>query len=121
MEALNKMSWATKSPIFKDVSEISNICALSREERMKDDHSIKVYRDNLRLYEDEYEIGYIEGFKEGYIEGFKEGYIEGFMEGMEKGAREKTFSIAKEMKIFKLDKTVIVKATGLTIEEIKDL
>lgn len=113
MEALNKMSWATKSPIFKDVSEISNICALSREERMKDDNSIKVYRDNLRLYEDEYEIGYIEGFKEGYIEGF--------MEGMEKGAREKTFSIAKEMKIFKLDKTVIVKATGLTIEEIKDL
>ena len=113
MEALNKMLWATKSPIFKDVSEISNICALSREERMKDDHSIKVYRDNLRLYEDEYEIGYIEGFKEGYIEGF--------MEGMEKGAREKTFSIAKEMKILKLDKTVIVKATGLTLEEIKDL
>ena len=30
-------------------------------------------------------------------------------------------SIAKEMKILKLDKTVIVKATGLTLEEIKDL
>ena len=32
MEALNKLPWATKSPIFKKVSEISDISALSREE-----------------------------------------------------------------------------------------
>ena len=41
MEALNKLPWAAKSPIFKKVSEISDISALSREERMKYDHAIK--------------------------------------------------------------------------------
>ena len=35
MEALNKLPWAAKSPIFKKVSEISDISALSREERIK--------------------------------------------------------------------------------------
>ena len=39
MEALNKLPWAAKSPIFKKVSEISDISALSREERMKYDHA----------------------------------------------------------------------------------
>ena len=43
MEALNKLPWAAKSPIFKKVSEISDISALSREERIKYDHAIKRY------------------------------------------------------------------------------
>ena len=109
MEALNKLPWAAKSPIFKKVSEISDISALSREERIKYYHAIKVYRDNLCLYEDEYEVGYMKGFMEGY------------KEGVEIGAREKTLSIAKEIKKLNLDTTVIVKATGLRIDEIKDL
>ena len=82
MEALNKLPWAAKSPIFKKESEISDISALSREERIKYDHAIKVYRDNLCVYEDAIESGLKEGFKKG----------------MEKGAREKALSIAKEMK-----------------------
>ena len=82
MEALNELPWAAKSPIFKKVSEISDISALSREERIKYDHAIKVYRDNLCVYEDAIESGLKEGFKKG----------------MEKGAREKALSIAKEMK-----------------------
>lgn len=57
MEALNKVPWAAKSPKFKKVSEISDICALSKEERIKYEHTIKAYRDNLSMYEHEYEIG----------------------------------------------------------------
>ena len=41
METLNKLPWA-KSPIFKKVSEISDISALSREERINYDHAKKV-------------------------------------------------------------------------------
>ena len=82
MEALNKLPWAAKSPIFKKVSEISDISALSREERIKYDYAIKAYCDNLCVYEDAIESGLKEGFKKG----------------MEKGAREKALSIAKEMK-----------------------
>lgn len=108
METLNKLPWA-KSPIFKKVSEISDISALSREERINYDHAKKVYRDNLCVYESEYVIGVMEGF------------MEGFKKGMEKGAREKALSIAKEMKKYNTDISFIVKITGLTIEEIKDL
>ena len=57
MEALNKVPWAAKSPIFKKVSEISDISALSKEERIKYEHTIKAYCDNLSVYEHEYEIG----------------------------------------------------------------
>ena len=105
MEALNKLSWAAKSPIFKKVSEISDISALSREERIKYDHAIKVYRDNLCVYEDAIESGLKEGFKKG----------------MEKGVREKALSIAKDMKKYNTDISFIIKITGLTIEEIKGL
>ena len=35
MEALNKVHGAAKSPIFKNVSEISDISALRIDERMK--------------------------------------------------------------------------------------
>ena len=105
MEALNKLPWAAKSPIFKKVSEISDISALSREERIKYDHAIKVYRDNLCVYEDAIESGLKEGFKKG----------------MEKGAREKALSIAKDMKKYNTDISFIIKITGLTIEEIKGL
>ena len=40
MEALNnKVPWAAKSPIFKKVSEIIDIRALSKEERIKYEHT----------------------------------------------------------------------------------
>ena len=109
MEALNKLPWAAKSPIFKKVSEIGDISALSREERIKYDHAIKVYRDNLCVYEDAIESGLKEGFKKG---------IE---KSMEKGARKKALSIAKDMKKYNTDISFIIKITGLTIEEIKGL
>ena len=116
MEALNKLPWA-KSPIFKKVSEISDISALSREERIKYDHAIKVYRDNLCVYEDAIESGLKEGFKKGMEKGIEKG-----MEiVMEKGAREKTLSIAKDMKKYNTDISFIIKITGLTIEEINNI
>ena len=105
MEALNKLPWAAKSPIFKKVSEISDISALSREERMKYDHAIKVYRDNLCVYEAAVETGMEKGMEKA----------------MEKGAREKALSIAKEMKKYNTDISFIVKITGLTIEEVNNI
>ena len=117
MEALNKLPWAAKSPIFKKVSEISDISALSREERMKYDHAIKVYRDNLCVYEYAIESGLKEGFKKGMEKGMEKA----MEKGIEKGAREKALSIAKEMKKYNTDISFIVKITGLTIEEVNNI
>ena len=93
MEALNKLPWAAKSPIFKKVSEISDISALSREERMKYDHAIKVYRDNLCVYEAAVETG------------------------MEKGK----MITAKNLKSMGMSISDIHKATGLTADTIENL
>ena len=129
MEALNKLPWAAKSPIFQKVSEISDISALSKEERLKYDHAIKVYRDNLCVYRYAIESGLKEGMekgmekgmKEGMEKGMKEGMKEGMKKGIEEGAREKALSIAREMKKLNVDIAFIVKTTGLTIEDIESI
>ena len=109
MEALNKLPWAAKSPIFKKVSEISDISSLSKEERIKYDHAIKVYRDSLCTYEYAIETGLRKGREEGRIE------------GREEGERIKALSIAKEMKKLNMDIAIIMKTTGLTAEDINNI
>ena len=101
MEALNKLPWAAKSPIFKKVSEISDISSLSKEERIKYDHAIKVYRDSLCTYEYAIETG--------------------LRKGREEGERIKALSIAKEMKKLNMDIAIIMKTTGLTAEDINNI
>ena len=93
MEALNKLPWAAKSPIFKKVSEISDISALSREERLKYNHAIKTYRDNLSVYEAAVETG------------------------MEKGK----MITAKNLKSMGMSISDIHKATGLATDTIENL
>ena len=46
MEALNKVPWAAIIPIFKKVSEKSDICVLSKEERVKYIITPKIFRIN---------------------------------------------------------------------------
>ena len=43
MEALNRLPWVPKNPIFKRLSEIGEVSALSREERIKYDAAIRIY------------------------------------------------------------------------------
>ena len=66
MEALNnKVPWAAKSPKFKKVLEISDISALSKEERIKYKYTIKAYRDNLSVCDTNTRLAN-EGFMRGY-------------------------------------------------------
>ena len=113
MEALNKLPWAAKSPIFKKVSEISDISSLSKEERIKYDHAIKVYRDSLCTYEYAIETGLRKGMEEGLRKGMEK--------GIEKGERIKALSIAKEMKKLNMDISIIMKTTGLTPDDINNV
>ena len=54
-------------------------------------------------------------------EGIKEGKLEGIKEGMERGIKENSYSIAKTLKQMKMDDASISKATGLSIDEIRNL
>lgn len=60
-----------------------------------------------------------EGHEQGMKEGMKEGIKEGIKEGVKQGIKEGKILTAKELKKNGIDVEIIVKATGLTKEEIE--
>ena len=101
METLKRLPFKARKSVFEKLEKIVDIASLSKEERMKYDESIKVYRDNLVTLE----------FAEQ--KGRKEGREEGREEGKEETARNlKQMGVSLE---------IISKATGLSIEQIEAL
>ena len=86
---------------FKCISHITDISALSKEDRMKYDESIKIYRDNLAVM----------SFAE----------TNGMEKGRAEGKAEEKISIARRMKADGLPTEVIMKYTQLTKEDIEQL
>ena len=95
METLQRLPFKARKAVFKKLEEITDIASLSKEERMKYDESIKVYRDNLVTMA--YDIE----------------------KGMEIGRRQAKSETARNMKADGLLVDFIVKYTGLTAEEIE--
>ena len=62
-----------------------------------------------------------EGKLEGIKEGIKEGIEKGKLEGIKEGEENKAISIAKTLKQMNMDDASISKATGLSIEEVRNL
>lgn len=101
METLNRMPFKARKAVFEKLENIVDIAALSKEERIKYDESIKIYRDNLVTVE--YAV---------------------------QKAREETrietqaatsANIARNLKAMNMPVSSIAKATGLTEEEINKL
>ena len=93
MEALNRLPWAAKNSLFERLSQIADISALSKEERLKYDEGIRKYRDTLCVMEGQY------------------------AKGVEKGI----LMTAKKLKDLGLGISYIKEATGLSEEVIKQL
>ena len=91
------MPFKTRKAVFKKLEEITDIASLSKEERMKYDESIKVYRDNLVTRAAAIE----EGKKEANIATARNMKADGLADG--------------------LPIDLIVKYSGLTAEEIEAL
>ena len=76
-------------------------------------------------FEEGIKEGKIAGIREGKLEGIKEGVekgkLEGIKEGIETGEKNKTISMAKNMKSKNIDINLISEITGLSIEEIRKL
>ena len=109
MEILDRMPFKAYKAAFEKLEKITDIAALSKEDRMKYDESIKVYRDIKATLAFSRE------------EGRAEGRTEGIHIGMEKGRAEGMKEVAKKMKMLGLDSDIIIKSTGLTAEEISAL
>jgi len=101
MDTLSRLPFKARKAVFEKLEQIVDIAALSKEERMRYDESIKVYRDHLAT------IAYAK------TEGKEEGRAEGRAEAMLDTARN---LLAKG---FAPD--VIADVTGLSIDEVSAL
>ena len=106
MDTLNRMPWVAQNAVFQRLSEIAEVSAMTKEERIKYDHALKVYRDTLNAYNG--------AVQKGRAEGLAEGMEKGIEEGMEKGKVE----VARNMKASGMGLADIAKYTGLTEEQI---
>lgn len=89
---------------FMKVEDIVDIASMSKEDRIRYDESIKVYRDRLAIMEFERMKGKAEGIAEGMAQGIAQGKAEGMAEGKEE--------IARNLKQMGMDVQTIVQATG---------
>lgn len=101
MDTLQRMPFKLRKAVFQRLEDIVDIASLSKEDRIKYDESIKVYRDNL--------------VTEAYAlqKGRTEGRAEGFLEANLRNARA--------MKAKGLPMELIAEITGLSAQEINDL
>lgn len=97
MEALDRMPFKAQKPLFRKFEKIVDIAALSKEERMRYDKSIKNYRDTLAILD------------------FAE------QKGLKKGREEEKIQLARNMKAEGSSTEFIVKITGLPAEEVEKL
>lgn len=95
----------TTTPGLKEANEKLNYMRMSREERLAYEH----YLDSLRIEEDCLESAKLEGRAEGMIEGIAQGRVEARIE------------MAKNLKSMGIPPEVIMKAAGLTPDEINRL
>ena len=133
METLQRLPFKARNAVFKKLEEIVDIASMSKEERMRYDESIKVYRDQLAVMEFERNKGLAEGRAEGLAKGKAEGRAEGLAEGraeglakgkaegLAEGLSEGKESVARNLKRMGMDVETIVKATGLDPDVIEGL
>ena len=97
METLEKMPFEAQHKIFKRLAEIADSKTLTKEEQEKYDNSMMVMWDNYAVYKHAEEKGIEKGIEKGKIE------------------------VARNLLSLGLDIDKIVKATGLSEEDIKKL
>ena len=73
MSTFERMPFLARNAVFKKLSEIADISALSKDERDKYDESIKRMRDAISLMTTAKKEGREEGREEGRIEGERSG------------------------------------------------
>ncbi|OJV34309.1 MAG: hypothetical protein BGO29_08550 [Bacteroidales bacterium 36-12] len=117
MEALDRMPFKAYKPIFEKLEKIVDISALSKEDRLRYDRSIRNYRDTLATLS----FAKQEGLEKGLKKGLSKGRKEGREEGIEKGEKRKQIEIARNMKAKGFTSTNIMEITGLSEREVEKL
>ena len=99
------MPFKARKAVFEKLEQTVDIAAMSKEDRMKYDESIKVYRDQLVTMEYERQRGFTEGYAEGLAE----------------GEAEERLKNARGMKAAGIAPDLIAQITGLPLETVERL
>ena len=106
---------------LKVAKERLRVAGLSREERQAYDRHIDAVRVQWDVLTTAREEGWDDGMARGMEQGLARGMEQGLAKGMEQGKTEEKLAIARGMKADKVPIETIVKYTGLSAEEIKNL
>ena len=109
MDILERMPWLAQDAVFKRLASITELAALSKEDRQKYDESLRKYRDTISVMEGQYQ--------EGREKGIQEGREKGLQEGVQKSRIE----AARKMKAKNYAVEDIAEITGLSPKEIEAL
>lgn len=101
MEILQRMPFLAQDAVFKRLSEIAEVAALSKEERREYDESLKHYRDTIAVMHGQ--------------------YLEGMEKGMETGVKKEKRETVIRLQSLGLSVDQIAKGAGLTVEEVTQL
>ena len=119
--------------IFDKIFSTTEIAALSPEEMLVYEDSLKVSRDNYSILKTSREEGWSMGMEEGKVLGIEEGKVIGIEEGkvlgmeegkvigIEEGKNRRNFEIALNLLSLGIPVETISKSTGLLPEEIEAL
>ncbi len=103
-----------KDKVFIEAFEKAELAKFDTEEINRYEGSLKVFRDNKAVFDYAKQTAY----DEGKAEGKAEGKTEGKAEGLTTGKMEKTFEIAKALKMQGIAIEIIINTTGLSKNEI---
>ena len=117
METLQRLPFKARQVVFDKLEQIVDIASLSKEDRMKYDESIKIYRDNLAVMS----FAEANGREKGRAEGHEEGLEEGLEKGRKEGRAEQNIENARKMKAKGFPTELIAEITQLTKEDIEQL
>ena len=101
METLQRLPFKARKAVFEKLEQIVDIAGMSKEDRLKYDESIKVYRDQLAVMEYE--------------------RLQGEARGEARGEERGRANVARSMKADGMPVETIARYTGLTPEEIEQL
>lgn len=113
MEKLQRLPIKARKAVFEKLEQIVDIAAMSKEDRMKYDESIKVYRDQLVMMEYERQ--------QGKAEGLAQGIAQGIAQGEEQGEEKERLKNARGMKTAGIAPDLIAQITGLSLDTIGGL
>ena len=106
-----------EDPVYAELAKVSNVAALSPEDRIIYEENLRIYRDNLATNQAAFEAG----VKEGHEAGVKEGHEAGVKEGHEAGVKEGMKRMVTNMSQKGFTDEAIADATGLSIDEVRAL